>query len=202
MKDHKQDLVSIFKFEKYLKISVAIYLSIILLAIVGILVKINMAIELQQALIVVLGLITIATLDAFRKALDSTPSSFANEFQQIIIQEGGFYIGGDYVVDYFNQAGEKRQTLAEAAAEIEQLLKQLEKSNPNATDVEKVAFVNDETPPNFKSRLISALKSGGLTTLDIMSSPYSQIFSAIIDGWITTEKSSKPAQPNNIDSVK
>jgi hypothetical protein len=132
MEENKLDLISAFKFEKRLKTSVAVYLSIILLSIIGVLVKIEMAAELQQALIVILGLITIATIDAFRKALDSTRSSLVNQFSQIIVQEGGFYIGGDYVGGTINQGSERKQTLAEAAVEIQQLLMQLEKSNPTA----------------------------------------------------------------------
>jgi hypothetical protein len=161
MQDPKLDIISAFKFEKRLKISVAIYLSIILLVLTGVLVKIDMAIELQQALIVILGLITIATLDAFKKVLDNTLSSVADKFNQIVVQEGGLYVVGDYYLNGdINQGGEKKQTLAEAAAEIQQLLIQLEKSNPTATDAEKVAYVNDETPPALKSRVASAVKAG------------------------------------------
>jgi hypothetical protein len=188
MEDHKLDLISAFKFEKRLKTSVAVYLSIILLSIIGVLVKIEMAAELQQALIVILGLITIATIDAFRKALDSTRSSLVNQFSQIIVQEGGFYIGGDYVGGTINQGGERRQTLAEAAVEIQQLLMQLEKSNPTATESEKVAYVNDETPPALKSRVASALKAGSISAVDTLvdNSPFSSLVKAIVKGWISS----------------
>lgn len=186
MEDHKLDLISAFKFEKRLKTSVAVYLSIILLSIIGVLVKIEMAAELQQALIVILGLITIATIDAFRKALDSTRSSLVNQFSQIIVQEGGFYIGGDYVGGTINQGSERKQTLAEAAVEIQQLLMQLEKSNPTATEAEKVAYVNDETPPALKSRVASAVKAGSKFAVDTLldNSPYSNVARAIVQGWI------------------
>ena len=172
MEDHKLDLISAFKFEKRLKTSVAVYLSIILLSIIGVLVKIEMAAELQQALIVILGLITIATIDAFRKALDSTRSSLVNQFSQIIVQEGGVYVGGNFGGDYvggsINQGGERKQTLAEAAVEIQQLLMELEKSNPTATEAEKVAYVNDETPPALKSRVASVLKARNIYAVDTL----------------------------------
>jgi hypothetical protein len=188
MEDHKLDLISAFKFEKRLKTSVAVYLSIILLSLIGVLVKIEMAAELQQALIVILGLITIATIDAFRKALDSTRSSLVNQFSQIIVQEGGFYIGGDYVGGTINQGGEGRQTLAEAAVEIQQLLMQLEKSNPTATEEEKVAYVNDETPPALKSRVASALKAGSISAVDTLvdNSPFSNFAKAFVKGLISS----------------
>jgi hypothetical protein len=186
MEDHKLDLISAFKFEKRLKTSVAVYLSIILLSIIGVLVKIEMAAELQQALIVILGLITIATIDAFRKALDSTRSSLVNQFSQIIVQDGGFYIGGDYVGGTINQGSERKQTLAEAAVEIQQLLMQLEKSNPTATEAEKVAYVNDETPPALKSRVASAVKAGSISAVETLldNSPFSNLAKAIVEGWI------------------
>jgi len=187
MEDHKLDLISAFKFEKRLKTSVAVYLSIILLSIIGVLVKIEMAAELQQALIVILGLITIATIDAFRKALDSTRSSLVNQFSQIIVQEGGFYIGGDYVGGTINQGGEGRQTLAEAADEIQQLLMQLEKSQPAATEAEKVAYVNDETPADLKSRVVNALKAGGESAADnMLDNIYGNVVRAIVKGWISS----------------
>jgi len=187
MEDHKLDLISAFKFEKRLKTSVAVYLSIILLSIIGVLVKIEMAAELQQALIVILGLITIATIDAFRKALDSTRSSLVNHFSQIIVQEGGFYIGGD-VDGTINQRSERKQPLAEAAVEIQQLLMELEKSNPTATEEEKVAYVNDETPADVKSRVASALKAGSISAVDTLvdNSPFSNFAKAIVEGLISS----------------
>ena len=204
MEDNKLDLISAFKFEKRLKTSVAVYLSIILLSIIGVLVKIEMAAELQQALIVILGLITIATIDAFRKALDSTRSSLVNHFSQIIVQEGGVYIGGDFGGDYvggsINQGGERKQTLAEAAVEIQQLLMELEKSNPTATEEEKVAYVNDETPPALKSRVASAVKAGSKIAVDTLldNSLYSNLARAIVEGWMySADLSSKDSDKSS-----
>ncbi|WP_293179046.1 MULTISPECIES: hypothetical protein [unclassified Microcoleus] len=192
MKDTKLDLISTFKFEKRLKLFVAVYLSLVLLAVAVVLIQIEMATELQQALIIILGLITIATLDAFRKALDSTGSSLANQLSQIIVREGGLYISGNYSGDYYfngdiNQGGEKTKTLAEAAAEIQELLIQLEKSKPNATEAEKVAYINDETPPDLKSRVASAAKAGGEAAVDTIldNSPYGNIARAVLRAWIS-----------------
>lgn len=191
MQDNKLDLISAFKFEKRLKTSVAVYLSIILLTIVGVLVKIEMTPELQQALIVILGLITIATIDAFRKALDNTRSSLVDQFSQIVVQERGLYVGGDYNYNggTVNQGIERRQTLAEAAEEIQQLLMQLEKSQPTATEDEKVAYVNDETPLDLKFRVVNALKAGGEAATDTIldNSPYINVVKAILKGWISSK---------------
>lgn len=189
MQDPKLDLISVLKFEKRLKTSVAMYLSIILLTIIGVLVKIEISAELQQALIVILGLITITTIDSFRKALDNTRSSLVDQFSQIVVQEGGLYVGGDYYINgNLNQGSERKQTLAEAADEIQQLLMQLEKSQPAATEAEKVAYVNDETPADLKSRVVNALKAGGESAADnMLDNIYGNVARAIIKGWYSSE---------------
>lgn len=192
MQDTKLDIINTFKFEKRLKIFGAVCLSLVLLALTAMLIKIQMSAELQQALIIILGLITIATLDAFRKALDNAPSSLANQFNEINIQEGGLYIVGDFHGNYtggiINQGGEKKKTLAEAAAEIQELLIQLEKSKPNATEAEKVAYVNDETPLAFKSRVADALQAGSEAAIEqFLDNPYVNVGKAIIKGWIKPE---------------
>ena len=87
-----------------------------------------------------------------------------------------------------NQGGERRQTLAEAAVEIQQLLMQLEKSNPTATEEEKVAYVNDETPPALKSRVASALKAGSISAVDTLvdNSPFNNFAKAFVKGLISS----------------
>ncbi|AOX01123.1 hypothetical protein BJP34_18235 [Moorena producens PAL-8-15-08-1] len=83
-----------------------------------------------------------------------------------------------------NYAPEKNQTLSEAAAEIQGLLKQLEQSNPNATDLEKTAFVNIAIPASTKKRLLSALESGGKEALrELLDNPYVNVGMAIVEGW-------------------
>jgi hypothetical protein len=42
----------------------------------------------------------------------------------------------------FVQQSQQKQTLSDAAEEIQQLLKQLEKTNPTATEAEKIVYVN------------------------------------------------------------
>ncbi|MCC3404410.1 MAG: hypothetical protein JGK17_02120 [Microcoleus sp. PH2017_10_PVI_O_A] len=79
-------------------------------------------------------------------------------------------------------------TLAEAAAEIQKLLKQLEIDNPTATKDEKIAYVNDATNPNIKKRAIAALKAGGETAIEeFLANPYVNVGKAIIKGWIQAE---------------
>ncbi|MFN6496187.1 MAG: pentapeptide repeat-containing protein [Nostoc sp. DedQUE01] len=88
--------------------------------------------------------------------------------------------------DTTNYAPEQRQNLAEAAAEIQKLLKQLEQTNPTATETEKVAYVNDETTPSFKRRVVGALQAGGETAIDefILENKYLKVAKATIKGWL------------------
>lgn len=88
----------------------------------------------------------------------------------------------------YNQVSEQKQTLAEAAAEIQELLKQLQQSNPTATDAEKVAYVNDETTPSFKSRVVGALRAGGEIAIEeLFDNPYLNVGKAIVKGWVKPE---------------
>ena len=83
---------------------------------------------------------------------------------------------------------EQKPTLAEAAEEIQQLIKTLEKSNPTATEEEKIAYVNDETTPSFKRRVVSALQAGSEATIEeFLDNPYFNVGKAIVKGWIKPE---------------
>lgn len=81
---------------------------------------------------------------------------------------------------------ESRRTLAEAAEEIQQLLKQLEQANPTATESEKVAYINDETTPSFKRRVAGALQASGETAIDefILENKYLKVVKSAIKGWL------------------
>ncbi|MEG4805754.1 hypothetical protein QUB63_34825 [Microcoleus sp. ARI1-B5] len=86
------------------------------------------------------------------------------------------------------QHSQQEQTLAEAAAEIQQLLKQLEQTNPTATESEKIEYANDETTPSFKRRVIRALQAGGEAAIEeFLANPYVNVTKAIFKGWMKPE---------------
>jgi ABC-type Na+ efflux pump permease subunit len=88
----------------------------------------------------------------------------------------------------FVQQSEQKQNLAASAKEIQQLLKQLEVTNPTATDTEKIAHVNDETTPSFKRRAVGALQAGGEAAIEeFLDNPYVNVGKAIVKGWIKPE---------------
>jgi hypothetical protein len=78
------------------------------------------------------------------------------------------------------------QSLAEAAAEIQRLLKQLEETNPTATEYEQVAYVNLATKPTIKQRAITALKDGSETAIDefVLDNKYLKVIKSITKGWL------------------
>ena len=82
-------------------------------------------------------------------------------------------------------APEQKQTLAEAATEIQDLLKQLKKTNPHATEDEEIAYINDETSRSFKRQVAAALKTAGKTAIDdVFQNPYVKVGKAAIMTWI------------------
>ncbi|MCC3531426.1 MAG: pentapeptide repeat-containing protein [Microcoleus sp. PH2017_22_RUC_O_B] len=89
--------------------------------------------------------------------------------------------------NHFHQSMQN-PTLAEAAAEIQKLLKQLEVTNPVATEAEKIAYVNDKTAPSFKSRIVSALQAGGETAIEeFLDNSYVNVVKDAVMGWINPE---------------
>ena len=96
---------------------------------------------------------------------------------------------GKYARSYNNTfIQEQKQTLAKAAEEIQNLLKQLEQTHPNATETDKVAYVNDETTPSFKRRVVGALQAGGEAAIEeFLDNPYVSVGKAVVKGWLKPE---------------
>lgn len=85
------------------------------------------------------------------------------------------------------------QNLAEAAAQIQKLLKQLEETNPTITETEKLIVVSKaaeeiKKDPTLKARVIAALKSGSTEAFkEAIDHPLVNILVAIIQGWQEAE---------------
>ena len=103
-------------------------------------------------------------------------------------------VGGEGKIDTANikqnnYSPEQRQTLQEAAKEIQQLLEQLSKtyhsSNPtNNLEIANQAIQEIEKNPSLKSRIITALKAGGQETFkELIDHPAVNILMASIEGW-------------------
>lgn len=83
-----------------------------------------------------------------------------------------------------NYVAPEKQDLAEAALEIQRLLKQLEETNPTATAAEQQAFVTAAIPSTLRHRAVSALQSGGKAAVEeILDNPYVNVAIAVIEGW-------------------
>ncbi|MGK7920109.1 MAG: hypothetical protein AB4080_08920 [Trichodesmium sp.] len=88
---------------------------------------------------------------------------------------------------------EQKQSLAESAAEIQQLLEQLSQTKPTTTTAQKMAVVTEvteqiENNPTLKSRVISVLKSGGTEAFkEAINHPLVNILVAAIEGWKDAE---------------
>ncbi|NEQ47791.1 MAG: hypothetical protein F6K00_31390 [Leptolyngbya sp. SIOISBB] len=87
-----------------------------------------------------------------------------------------------------NYAASEKQSLEDAALEIQRLLKLLEKTNPTATEAEQKAFVTAAIPPSLRQRVVGALQSGGRAAIEeFLDSPYVNVVMAIIKDWQSTE---------------
>ncbi|NEQ74125.1 MAG: hypothetical protein F6K24_39055 [Okeania sp. SIO2D1] len=97
-------------------------------------------------------------------------------------------INADTLIRNINEAQPKN--LTETAAEIQQLLQQLEQSNPTETTAEQMAVVAQaveivENNPRLKQRVIGALKSSGIQAFkEALDNPIANILVAAFQGWI------------------
>ena len=88
---------------------------------------------------------------------------------------------------------EQKQTLAEAAREIHQLLEQLSKIYPITTNQEKRMVASEvadqiENNPKLRVKVINALKAGAKETLrEAINHPLANILMAFIEGWQDAE---------------
>jgi energy-coupling factor transporter ATP-binding protein EcfA2 len=92
-----------------------------------------------------------------------------------------------------NYTPEQKQNLAEAAAEIQQLLQQLEQTYPTNTPLQKQVVVTEalrqiESNPTLKTRVIGALKAGGTEALkERLDHRLVNILLATLEGWQEVE---------------
>ena len=91
---------------------------------------------------------------------------------------------GSQETNHNNYASPEKQTLAEAAAEIQRLLQQLQQTNPDATEIQQEDFVSAAIATTKKERLINALKEGGQGAIEeFLDNPYVNVAMRIIKGW-------------------
>lgn len=110
-------------------------------------------------------------------------ANFANK-----IQDDGHQQANQYIYEL-----EEKQNLAEAAADIQKLFKQLEATNPTTSETEKLAVVAKaaeeiKNNPTLKARIINALKAGGTEAFkEAVDHPLVNILLATIEGWQEVE---------------
>jgi hypothetical protein len=94
----------------------------------------------------------------------------------------------------FNYAPQER-SLAQAAAEIQQLLEQLDKSYPTNTTTEKMAVATEaikqiERDQALSSQVLSALKAGGVSAFaQLLNHPAASFLIAALEDWQKNKKS-------------
>ena len=78
----------------------------------------------------------------------------------------------------------QKQTLAEAAREIQELLQQLEATNPTATEAEQTAFITAAIEPTRREHFLGALQAGWKEVIqEFLDKSYLQISIATLEGW-------------------
>ena len=109
--------------------------------------------------------------------------------EDLIKISGGFVINNYYV-------SEQKQSLAEAAAEIQELLEQLNKTysqdrkSQKMTTAERMTIASEaiqeiERNPILKQRIINTLKDSGTTAFrEALDNPIANVLVAAFQGWL------------------
>jgi phosphoenolpyruvate-protein kinase (PTS system EI component) len=121
-------------------------------------------------------------------------SGQTNQGRTIIMGQGNYneHIDGNYIQGNYYAAREK-QNLAEAAAEIQQLLEQLSKSYPSDTMTGKMTIATEtiktiENSPKLMEKIISALKAGGISALEqALNHPAASFVIGALENWQRTK---------------
>jgi 2-oxoglutarate dehydrogenase complex dehydrogenase (E1) component-like enzyme len=80
-------------------------------------------------------------------------------------------------------------SLADAAAEIRDLLTELEKSYPNTTTIDQMTIATEaikriEANPDQKKRIVNALKLGGVAVFEkVLDNPLGAFMKGAWEGW-------------------
>ncbi|MDY7013539.1 MAG: hypothetical protein SVX43_08015 [Cyanobacteriota bacterium] len=120
------------------------------------------------------------------KALETVDLIFAGGVAQK--NDGTMQGGGIY-----NYAPEQQKSLAEAAAEIQQLLSQLEQNYPTETLQQKAvvaeaAMQQIEENPAFKQKVIKVIKAVGTEALiELIDNPVVNVLRAGLEAWVESE---------------
>ncbi|WP_226587918.1 hypothetical protein [Microseira wollei] len=100
---------------------------------------------------------------------------------------GGKIEAGAKVAGVINEA--EQQNLTEAAAQIQQLLEQLEKSYPTNTTAGKMAIATEailqiDSNPTLADRILSALKAGGISAFEqVLNHPAASFVIGALEDW-------------------
>jgi DNA-binding Xre family transcriptional regulator len=127
-----------------------------------------------------------------------TINNFASEQQVITYNFQGASFHSDVIINNF--APEQKQSLAEAAAEIYQLLKQLDKTYSSNTTVENMTVATEaikviENKPALKQKIVNALKAGGAEALrEFLSHPSANFVISALADW---QKSAGHSMPDS-----
>jgi len=96
----------------------------------------------------------------------------------------------------YNYTSEQQQTLAEAAAEIQELLDQLSRSYPKSTRGDQMTIAAEaikqiEDDPSLMKRILKALKAGGVSALEqFLNHPAASFVIAALEDWQSTNETS------------
>jgi len=185
MPEPTDNVLKKYKLDKKYKFLTSITLSGLLLTLIFLLVYVGSSLAIQQVLVALIGMVALTTLETFKRSLEDKDS-----YQKFTIIDNRVEKNTIYNTSYAT-----KQNLAEAAAEIQQLLDQLSKTRPTETEKDKIDIAEEvvdevQQNPTLRTRVVETLiKSGGEALVNSINSPISGIVVSLLIDAIKKEGS-------------
>lgn len=180
--EYKKDILEKYEIEKRYTLITGLALSIVLLILVFLLVYAAIPLATQQALIAVIGMVLLATLNTFNRGIENraySPTMTIFDSRQNI-----------HTYTTINRSNYGKQNLVEAAKEIQELLEHLSQTYPTETEKEKMDLaeeVADEIKQNkpLSYKLLAAFKTGKMEDLEVaINHPLSNIVVTMLGAYL------------------
>jgi hypothetical protein len=174
------------------QIRVGIFLLVCSYSLIIVLILVVQNLAIQQALIAIATLLILAALEVFKSTRED--KKIASITPSIKLDNRTFvYENSNTQGNISNYTSNQKQNLVETAAEIQKLLNQISEIHPTETTQEKMVIAAKvveeiENSPTLKQRVVSALKAGGIASLEnMLTHPAAAITLAILQGWQSEE---------------
>lgn len=201
-----------YKLDKRYKFLTGIYLSTIAIGLIFLLVFANTSQGVQQILVAIIVMLVLVALDAFKQCMGDFESNPSNVFiSEYIINDRRTYNDRTNVERYHRDLD---HNYANTAAEIQQIVNDVEKSYLSHLPIETVAFLEESDKKKviaekvleqiegnyiLKQKILTATRFGSFEALqELLGNPLAKMLIAGMKNWKEIDSIDSTARPSKL----